>query len=253
MGEHAACILSQVGQKEAVLWRAVSQTWRQGVALSLNRLAYQVNGKPHMLESLLKCLSQLSSLHYLDLQRSRELRTEDLQRLLAAAPMLHTVDVTLARPLQLSSYLDLKKQFPSVKFLDVFGQDPSPEFAPEEVVFIQCYALQAGRVDICFNYASESNQASTGPLERFQTFFTSASPYAIMLHCDEFHIGDMVTNIMPCRGGMTQMLTCIVEVVKEGHRRLFEWLLSLEKDGRWATDGVREASWHDVMMAELYE
>lgn len=231
-------------QRQALKCRTVSRSWEQGAALATEQLQCEVNSSTK-LDSLIKCLKRLLCLRRLDFQSSPDLRAEDLGRLIEAVHHLEEVDVTLARPLEWPSYKELLHKFSSIRFVDVLTQCPHPKLTPWEVIFTQCYGLHAGRIDVCFAYASEKNRQATGPLERFTAFFQEPSSYSIMMHSEWFELGDIV--------GRESTATCVVEFGKQGHRRLFNWELSCQPDDCWATDSVTEASWHDMMMAELDE
>lgn len=216
------------------------------VALGTVLISCQVNGRPEKLESLVACLANLPNVKLLDLQRSRGLRAADLALILNALVQPSSVNVSFAEPLEWQSYGELQQQYPSVSFQDVLEQRPCASLSPKDVIFLQCYALHAGRIDVCFTHASVSNRANTGPLSRFMTFFEPSAPYAIMCHSDAFTVGELF-------GQSHNVANSLVEFQKGGVRRLFEWQVSLQSDGCWATDNVGPASWHDVMLAELDE
>lgn len=249
LSEHIAHLLGYVEAKQVFKLREVAQSWEQGAALAIDQVTCELNGNSNVLESLLKCAKRLPALRRLNFRRSRDLKARDLCRFLEAAAAVQEVDVTLARPLEWQAYKELCDRFSSVRFIDSLTQSPNPDLQAEDVLFTQCYGLHAGRVDVCFAHASPANRAQTGPLSRFTSLFEPPSPYAIMVHSDWFQLGEIECRTEWNRG----RADCIVEFEKQGRRRLFQWTLSIGQDSCWGTDGVVEASWHDMMMAQLDE
>lgn len=253
--EHIAHLLRYVEPKESFRLRQVGQVWQQGGALAIAEVSCTLNGNSSVAKSLLQCVARLPALRRLDLRCSMNLEARDIGPLLEAATGVQEVDVTWAQRLGWQAYKELQDRFTAVRFVDVLTQSPSPNLKPHEVLFVQCYGLHAGRIDVCFAHASDANRAQTGPLSRFATLFEAPSPYAIMVHSDWFRLNPCEVDMFGEVGGASQapVATCIVEFERQSRRRLFCWSLSLQQDGCWATDGVVEASWHDMMLADLEE
>eukprot|EP00931_Biecheleriopsis_adriatica_P092259 TRINITY_DN66081_c0_g1_i1.p1 TRINITY_DN66081_c0_g1~~TRINITY_DN66081_c0_g1_i1.p1 ORF type:complete len:265 (+),score=28.04 TRINITY_DN66081_c0_g1_i1:51-845(+) len=252
--EHLACILVYVNQSSVISWRAIARAWTEAAALGIVHLCCRVSGDIQQMDALSKCITKLPNLRRLDLQRSLGLRCTLLGYLLEAAQRagLHMkeVDVTFARPLHFPEYKDICRCFSAITFFDVLAHRPSPNLAPADVVFIQSYALHAGRIDVCYAFASPGNRANTGPLARFSQLFEPPSPYACMVECSQFELKSSGMNLR-MSGTDTAVLT--VEFEKDGQKRLFQWLVSCQREcinsngypsdgnefaGCWMTDSV---------------
>lgn len=115
---------------------------------------------------------------------------------------------------------------------------PRPELSPEQVVRIQIEALgndltDAG-IDVVFRFASPSNRALTGPLDRFKLMVKSP-PYQDMLGHKKAEFGQEVR-----RDGVA--LVPVVLTTRGGERAGFMFVLSQQEQGEcegcWMTDSV---------------
>lgn len=115
---------------------------------------------------------------------------------------------------------------------------PHPELAPEEVVAAQLEALRqndeanAG-IEVAYRFASPGNQRTTGPLKRF-VWMIHDGPYELLLGFDGAHAQPVEVQ----DSGARQRVT----VVRDGIVRVYEFVLSRQRDGAcrgcWMTDAV---------------
>ncbi len=121
------------------------------------------------------------------------------------------------------------------------GPDPSPDLTAEQVVRIQVEALQrndepytdAG-IETTFRFASPSNQAATGPIQRFSEM-VKGPVYGDMLDADRADFGAIVVD-----GDRAAQRVTLAH--QDGRRATYVFDLSVqdggEYDGCWMTDGV---------------
>ncbi|MEM1023014.1 MAG: DUF4864 domain-containing protein [Myxococcota bacterium] len=113
---------------------------------------------------------------------------------------------------------------------------PSPELGVEAVVRVQLEALKlnpqldddAG-IRLAFRFASPSNRAQTGPIERFIPM-VKAPAYAPLLGFDSSSV--VVMNAKPSGAHV------VVEVRRGSKTQMYMWVLSLQENGCWMTDAV---------------
>ncbi|MBC7921110.1 MAG: DUF4864 domain-containing protein [Ferruginibacter sp.] len=116
---------------------------------------------------------------------------------------------------------------------------PSPDLSPAEVVAIQLKALQQNDaqdngIAVAFNFASPTNKAATGPLNRFKLLVRNPL-YEPLLNFRSFRAGKVVME----QGQAHQV---IVVTDQQGNQAAF--LFSLSKQNRtphqdcWMTDSV---------------
>ena len=121
------------------------------------------------------------------------------------------------------------------------GPDPSPDLSPAEVVRIQVEALQANDdphadagIETAFRFASPSNQAATGPLQRFSQM-VKGPVYGDMLGFAWAEYGQIAVD----GDQAAQRVTLHHE---DGRRATYVFGLSRQEggpyDGCWMTDGV---------------
>ena len=116
---------------------------------------------------------------------------------------------------------------------------PSPDLSPAEVIAIQLKALQQNDgqdngIEVAFNFASPTNKAATGPLNRFKLLVRNPL-YESMLNFRSFRAGKVVME----KGQAHQV---IIVTDQQGNQAAF--LFSLSKQNRaphrdcWMTDSV---------------
>lgn len=122
------------------------------------------------------------------------------------------------------------------------GPEPSPDLSPEDVVRIQVEALghndvpapDAG-IETAFRFASPSNRAATGPLERFARMIRGGYPDMIGFERAEY-------GPVSVRGDQAVQRVTLVQ--PDGRRATYAFVLSRQAggpyDGCWMTDGVIE-------------
>ena len=105
----------------------------------------------------------------------------------------HTIHQTLQK-LSLIILLGLS-YLASATQSDFSNLIPDPKYSPTEVVKIQMSALQninnpydGAGIEITYRFASPSNKANTGPLERFKTLFNNPI-YSSMLNYSLLEVG----------------------------------------------------------------
>lgn len=256
-------VLLCVEQRETLRWSHVSRTWLLAAGLAIVDLDISAiacsgvlfaqidhtrlhRGFPQEFEVLMRQLRRLPSLRRLQLRRAEGMEACALEALLGAAVGVTEVDVVLALPMKWPAYNSVQQRHSRVYFVDTLSLEPSPELSPNDVVVAQAYALHAGRPDICFRFASTGNQAVTGPVDRFRELFSEPSRYAVMNGCSKFEL------VQPPIVNRSEA-TCLVlfERWSDAQFRLFQWVLSRQADGCWATDSVLEASSHEMVMNSL--
>lgn len=188
--------------------------------------------------------------------RGARIRSEDLESLLTVAPSVVECDVRFALPLSWPSYSALRErpEMRRVAFRDTLAVEPDPDLSPQDVVVAQAYGLHCGRVDVCFRFASPSNKAATGPLERFGGFFEASSRYQPMLRCESFHLG--FAGKHPREARMEFQVAFKAKGGRTEHN--YVWQLSKqtapEVAGCWMTEGVIpidiESMWDGSMVEE---
>ena len=111
-------------------------------------------------------------------------------------------------------------------------------------------------IEVCFSFASPTNRAATGPLERFSNMVKKGYPE--LVNCREYVVHDgavpEVTPAGPLPGvgvgvadPSTSRRTFLVSVsTADGGRHLFAWHLSRQSKeplvGAWMADGVQQLS-----------
>lgn len=116
---------------------------------------------------------------------------------------------------------------------------PSPDLSPSEVIDIQLKALQQNDdrnngIEVAFNFASPTNKAATGPLNRF-TLLVRNPLYEPMLNFRSSRAGKVVMK----KGQAHQV---IIVTDQQGNQAAF--LFSLSKQSQtphqncWMTDSV---------------
>uniref|UniRef100_A0A7S4WBE8 Uncharacterized protein n=1 Tax=Alexandrium monilatum TaxID=311494 RepID=A0A7S4WBE8_9DINO len=176
--------------------------------------------------------------------RGTQLHAKVLEALLLTAPSVVECDVAFALPLRWPAYSALRQrpELQKLAFSDTLAVEPGPELSPQEVVIAQAYGLHAGRVDVCFRFASPANKAMTGPLERFALFFEGSSRYSAMLRCESFSVDGGHSLTSGPAGKPCVEFEVEFRDKDEGSGHLFAWKLSRqtapEVAGCWMTDGV---------------
>ncbi len=119
--------------------------------------------------------------------------------------------------------------------------EPSPDLSPAEVVRIQVEALQrndepytdAG-IETAFRFASPSNQAATGPIQRFAEM-VKGPVYGDMIGAARAEFGPIAVD----GDRAAQRVTLVHD---DGRRATYVFELSVQEggdcDGCWRTDGV---------------
>lgn len=114
--------------------------------------------------------------------------------------------------------------------------DPSPDLTAQEVVKLQVTALQTGDdagIATAFRFASPSNRAATGPLDRFTRMVREG--YGEMLGFDRALYGEMVFE-----GDEAAQRVTLFQA--DGARATYVFALSKQTggdcDGCWMTDAV---------------
>ena len=118
------------------------------------------------------------------------------------------------------------------------GPVPAPELRPDEVVRIQLEALRDNNeadhgIEICFRFASPSNQSNTGPLDRFGQMI-KVGPYSLMLEYHDAQYAEV--EIRESRARQLVTLKGTIETIT------YAFYLSRQThdacDGCWMTDAV---------------
>ena len=118
---------------------------------------------------------------------------------------------------------------------------PDPEHSPADVVSIQMNALKnndipfenAG-IEIAFRFASPSNKAQTGPIERFKTLFRN-SAYTPMLNHKSLQIGPV---------NLQEHTARIPIIIEDKHNRKIGYIFKLYRqtlapyENCWMTSSV---------------
>mmetsp|Transcript_16440 Transcript_16440/g.51456 ORF Transcript_16440/g.51456 Transcript_16440/m.51456 type:complete len:273 (+) Transcript_16440:134-952(+) len=269
--EHWLLILLRCRQAERVRFRVASRGAAAALCTVLDELVLDgphdsasssaaAGGAGRRWKAACTFLGQHPRVRRLSLRGAR-LTTEELGSMLAAAPGIAHCDVTFALPLSWPSYLALQRQpeLRHVHFQDALAATPRAGLLPREVVIAQAYGLHAGRVDVCFRFASPSNKAATGPLERFSSFFEGPTRYRAMLGCKSFSVGPEVASDSAAGQQSKARVTLQVQFIdQDGLEHLYLWELSLQVDlpvaGCWMTDGVVpiniESMWDGSMLEE---
>jgi hypothetical protein len=119
-------------------------------------------------------------------------------------------------------------------------KSPSPDYGPEEVIEVQLDAMKDNDtpfddsgIKTAFNFASEKNKRSTGPLPRFKKMVHSKR-YSMLLNHDRAKFGDIEND-----GNLAKQ---IIDVYKDGERVRFRFEVELqeedENEGCWTTNSV---------------
>lgn len=119
--------------------------------------------------------------------------------------------------------------------------DPSPEWTPAEVVRIQVEAMQRNDQPVqdagiatAFRFASPSNRAATGPLDRF-TEMVHGPGYRALLNAEQAEYG-----MIRVEGDVAVQQVTLTGA--DGQRTSFLFGLSRQRggpcDGCWMTDAV---------------
>jgi hypothetical protein len=116
--------------------------------------------------------------------------------------------------------------------------NPSAALNPQEVVRIQLQALRANDsadhgIEICFRFASPTNQASTGPVARFGQMIKDGI-YSLMLNYEEaqyqnVEIVDRYARQKVTLVGTSKIVTFVFYLSKQTHSQCEEC---------WMTDSV---------------
>ena len=118
------------------------------------------------------------------------------------------------------------------------GPVPDPQLGPDEVVRIQLEALRDNDeadhgIEICFRFASPSNQSNTGPLDRFGEMI-KVRPYSLMLEYHDAQFAEV--EIRENRARQLVTLKGTIETIT------YAFYLSRQThdacDGCWMTDAV---------------
>mmetsp|Transcript_7567 Transcript_7567/g.21267 ORF Transcript_7567/g.21267 Transcript_7567/m.21267 type:complete len:266 (+) Transcript_7567:119-916(+) len=261
--EQRLLVLLRLGQADCLRFSATSRAAAASLAAALEALTLDAPqgaagsgpGARRDWPAVCRFLRRHPRLRRLSLRGTR-LRAEDLEALLAAAPLVVECDVSFALPLSWPTYNALRQRsdLKHVDFRDTLAAQPNPDLSPLEVVVAQAYGLHCGRVDVCFRFASPSNKAMTGPLERFTRFFEGSSRYSAMLGCESFHVA--AADVAPTARKVDFLVT--FRGKGGGLEHSYAWELSKqtapeEAAGCWMTDGVIpidiESMW-DGSMAE---
>lgn len=244
------------------LWdlRLVSENW----GLAANAAVKGMSIKwPCEVPTAQKVVKRLSRLELLSFQRATPFNANDLESIIDAVSPTHAlcIDMTLAMPLLWPGVRALQEKVKEgfmIRFLDTLQLRPSPSLSAVDVVTTQAYGLHAGRVDVCFAFASPQNAEATGPLERFEQFFhVPSSPYSCMLHCDRFETEELPTasgNIMSAQSFLVKFWAAGSSVPV-----LFQWNVTKQEEnefeGCWMTDAVVQTTpdvllWGDAFLEE---
>ena len=86
----------------------------------------------------------------------------------------------------------------------------------------------------CFEYASPSNKAVTGPVERFGMMIRMA--YPSMVHWESYEITDVEESSWDRYAVMGQCAAFRVHLLPM--METFGWVVSKQDDGCWMTDSV---------------
>jgi hypothetical protein len=116
---------------------------------------------------------------------------------------------------------------------------PSPSLTPTEVVLAQLVALREEPLEgvgagpgmhVAWAFASPDNQAATGPVEHFAEM-VRGSLYRSLLSHRAAQVGPLLEH-----DGEAQLEVLVLSADDEAVG--FTWVLSLQPDGCWRTDGV---------------
>jgi hypothetical protein len=113
---------------------------------------------------------------------------------------------------------------------------PDPRLGPAAVIELQVRALRDNSdegIAACFRFASPGNQAATGPPERFARMLRAG--YSIMLLSPSARRSAIIEADRPA--GAVGALVAF-SGASPGAPSFFQWELSRQPDGCWATDGV---------------
>ncbi len=131
------------------------------------------------------------------------------------------------------------------------GPIPDPALTPAEVVRIQLEALRDNNeadhgIEVCFRFASPSNQSNTGPVARFGQMIKMA-PYRLMLEYHdvqyaEVEIRDNRARQLVTLKGTSETITYAFYLSRQTHQ---------ECDGCWMTDAVTIERVEKTLSAKL--
>lgn len=116
---------------------------------------------------------------------------------------------------------------------------PSPIHPPEAIVAAQLEALRLGDVATVFSFASPTNQAATGPVERFAEMIRSPMYSTLLGHKN----AKVLRAVQQSRERL--IATVGVNAEREGKpvSAVFQWIVGLQTDGMrsgcWMTEAVR--------------
>ena len=118
------------------------------------------------------------------------------------------------------------------------GPLPDPALTPDEVVRIQLEALRDNNetdhgIEVCFRFASPSNQSNTGPVDRFGQML-KVGPYRLMLEYHDVEYAEVEIHENRARQlvtltGATETITYAFYLSRQTHPAC---------DGCWMTDAV---------------
>ena len=131
------------------------------------------------------------------------------------------------------------------------GPLPDPALTPDEVVRIQLEALRDNNatdhgIEVCFRFASPSNQSNTGPVDRFGQML-KVGPYRLMLeyhHVEyaEVEIRENRARQLVTLKGTTETITYAFYLSRQTHQGC---------DGCWMTDAVTIGKVEKTLSAKL--
>lgn len=122
-------------------------------------------------------------------------------------------------------------------------EKPSKEYEPEDVVELQVEALgnnddprEDAGIETAYNFASPSNRASTGPIDRFKRMVKNRL-YSDMIDHEKASYTPMVKN-----GDRASQEVVLAQ--EDGSETKYEFVVSLQDEGEfegcWMTDSVRK-------------